>query len=146
MQSLGVSPTTPDWTFATGEEPQIRELARATGFGYQYDAASKQFAHTAVIFVLSEDGRLSRYLYGVGFRPRDMKLALLEAGRGKVGTTLDRVLLTCFRYDPARRTYGPYVLAFIRIGALLVLASLVVLLTVLWRHDLKLKKQRSATA
>jgi protein SCO1/2 len=75
-----------------------------------------------------------------------MKLAVVEAGKGKVGTTLDRVLLTCFKYDPAKRSYGPYVIAFIRIGALLVFASLAVLLTVLWRHDLKLKKRRGAMA
>jgi protein SCO1/2 len=146
MQALGVSPTTPDWLFTTGEEPQIQELARAAGFLYKYDAASKQFAHTAVVFVLSEDGRLSRYLYGVDYPPRDMKLALVEAGKGKVGTALDRVLLTCFKYDPSRRSYLPYVLAFVRIGALLVFASLVLLLAVLWRQDLKLKKQRGATA
>jgi protein SCO1/2 len=146
LQSLGVSPTSPDWRFAIAEEPQIQELARATGFLYKYDPATKQFAHAAVSFVLSEDGKLSRYLYGIEITPRDMKLAVVEAGKGKVGTTLDRVLLTCFKYDPAKRSYGPYVIAFIRIGALLVFASLVVLLTVLWRHDLRLKKRRGAVA
>jgi protein SCO1/2 len=146
MQALGVSPTTPDWRFATASEPVIQALARATGFTYRYDAPSKQYAHPAVAFVLSEDGRLSRYLYGIEYPAQDMKLALVEAGKGKVGTAFDRVLLTCFKYDPAKRSYRPYVLAFIRIGALLVFAALVVLLTVLWRQDLKLKKQRGATA
>ena len=141
-----MSPTSPDWRFAIAEEPQIQELARATGFLYKYDPATKQFAHAAVSFVLSEDGKLSRYLYGIEITPRDMKLAVVEAGKGKVGTTLDRVLLTCFKYDPAKRSYGPYVIAFVRIGALLVFASLVVLLTVLWRHDLRLKKRRGAMA
>ena len=146
LQALGVSPTSPEWRFAIAEEPQIEELARATGFLYKYDPPTKQFAHAAVSFVLSDDGKLSRYLYGIEIPPRDMKLAVVEAGKGKVGTTLDRVLLTCFKYDPAKRSYGPYVMAFIRIGALLVFASLAVLLTVLWRHDLKLKKRRGATA
>ena len=146
MQALGVSPTTADWRFATAAEPEIQALARATGFKYRYDAQSKQFAHASVAFVLAEDGRLSRYLYGIEYPARDMKLALLEAGKGKVGTAFDRVLLTCFKYDPAKRSYAPYGLAFIRIGALLVFAALVVLLTVLWRQDLKLKKQRGATA
>ncbi len=146
MQALGVSPTTPDWRFATAAEPEIRALAKATGFLYKYDPPTKQFAHPSVAFVLSEDGRLSRYLYGIEYPARDMKLALVEAGKGKVGTAFDRVLLTCFKYDPAKRSYGPYVLAFIRIGALLVFAALVALLTVLWRHDLKLKKRRGATA
>ena len=146
LQALGVSPTSADWRFSVAEEPQIQELARAVGFLYKYDPATKQFAHAAVSFVLSEDGKLSRYLYGIDVSPRDMKLAVVEAGKGKVGTTLDRVLLTCFKYDPAKRSYGPYVIAFIRIGALLVFASLAVLLTVLWRHDLKLKKRRGAMA
>jgi protein SCO1 len=146
MQALGVSPTTADWRFATATEPVIQALARATGFTYRYDAPTKQYAHPAVTFVLSDDGKLSRYLYGIETQAKDMKLALVEAGRGKVGTAFDRVLLTCFKYDPAKRSYTPYVLAFIRIGALLVFASLVVLLTVLWRQDLKLKRQRGATA
>ena len=146
MQSLGVSPTTPDWRFATAAEPEIAALAKSTGFKYRYDPPSKQYAHPSVAFVLAEDGRLSRYLYGIEYPARDMKLALVEAGKGKVGTAFDRVLLTCFKYDPAKRSYGPYVLAFVRIGALLVFAALVVLLTVLWRQDLKLKKQRGATA
>ena len=146
MQALGISPTTPDWRFATAAEPEIQALARATGFRYRYDAPSKQYAHPSVAFVLSEDGRLSRYLYGIEYPARDMKLALVEAGKGKVGTAFDRVLLTCFKYDPAKRSYSPYGLAFVRIGALLVFAALVALLTLLWRQDLKLKKQRGATA
>ena len=146
MQALGASPTTPDWRFATAAEPEIQALAKATGFKYRYDPPSKQYAHPSVVFMLAEDGRLSRYLYGIEYPARDMKLALVEAGKGKVGTAFDRVLLTCFKYDPAKRSYGPYVLAFIRIGALLVFAALVVLLTVLWRQDLKLKKRRGATA
>jgi protein SCO1 len=146
MQALGVSPTTPEWRFATAAEPEIEALTKATGFKYRYDPPSKQYAHPSVAFVLAEDGRLSRYLYGIEYPARDMKLALVEAGKGKVGTAFDRVLLTCFKYDPAKRSYGPYVLAFVRIGALLVFAALVVLLTVLWRQDVKLKKQRGATA
>jgi protein SCO1 len=146
MQALGVSPTTPDWRFATATEAEIQALARATGFKYRYDAPSKQFEHVSVSFVLSEDGRISRYLYGIENPARDMKLALVEAGKGKVGTAFDRVLLTCFKYDPAKRSYGPYALAFVRIGALLVFAALGVLLTVLWRQDVKLKKRRGATA
>ena len=146
MQALGISPTTPDWRFATAAEPEIQALAKATGFGYRYDAATKQFAHVSVAFVLTEDGRLSRYLYGVDYPAQNMKLALVEAGKGKVGTAFDRVLLTCFKYDPATRSYRPYALAFVRLGAVLVFAALAVLLTVLWRYDLKLKKRRGATA
>ncbi len=146
MQALGIDPLTPDWTFGTGNDEQIQPLAQALGFQYTYDEPSKQYAHAAAIFVLSPDGKISRYLYGIDFPSRDMRLALVEAGQGKVGTALDRVLLTCFKYDPATRRFEPYVLGFIRIGASFVFLALATLLAVLWRQELKMKKQRGAQA
>jgi protein SCO1 len=146
LQALGVDPTTPAWTFGTGHEEDIRTLAGALGFQYTYDEPSKQYAHAAVIFVLSPEGKVSRYLYGIDFPPRDMRMALVEASKGKVGTSLDRVLLSCFKYDPASRRYQPYVLAFVRVGGLLVFLALAFLLTLLWRQELKMKKQRGAQA
>jgi protein SCO1/2 len=146
MQALGIDPLTPDWTFGTGNDEQIRPLAQALGFQYTYDEPSKQYAHAAAIFVLSPDGKISRYLYGIDFPSRDLRLALVEAGQGKVGTALDRVLLTCFKYDPATRRFEPYVLGFIRIGASFVFLALATLLAVLWRQELKMKKQRGAQA
>src|SRR4029078_13713234 len=80
--------------------PMAQALATAVGFRYKYDAQSKQFAHAAVAFVLTPEGKISRYLYGVDFSPRDLRFALVEASDGRVGTALDRVLLTCFKYDP----------------------------------------------
>jgi protein SCO1 len=146
LQALGVDPLTPAWTFGTGNEEQIHPLAQALGFQYTYDEPSKQYAHAAAIFVLSPDGKISRYLYGIDFPARDMRMALVEAGKGKVGTALDRVLLTCFKYDPTTRRFEPYVLGFIRIGASLAFFALATLLTVLWRQELKMKKQRGAQA
>jgi protein SCO1/2 len=146
LQALGVDPLTPAWTFGTGNEDQIHPLAEALGFQYTYDEPSKQYAHAAAIFVLSPDGKISRYLYGIDFPARDMRMALVEAGKGKVGTALDRVLLTCFKYDPTTRRFEPYVLGFIRIGASLAFFALATLLTVLWRQELKMKKQRGAQA
>jgi protein SCO1/2 len=146
MQALGVDPLTPDWTFATGTEEEIHTLAGAVGFLYTYDEPSKQYAHAAAIFVLSPDGKISRYLYGIDFPTRDMRLALVEASKGKVGTALDRVLLTCFKYDATTRRFEPYVLGFVRIGASLVFVALATLLTLLWRQELKMKKQRGAQA
>jgi protein SCO1 len=146
MQAMGVDPLTPAWTFGTGNEAQIRPLAEALGFQYTYDEPSKQYAHAAAIFVLSPDGKISRYLYGIDFPARDLRMALVEAGKGKVGTALDRVLLTCFKYDPTTRRFEPYVLGFIRIGASLAFFALATLLTVLWRQELKMKKQRGAQA
>jgi cytochrome c oxidase subunit 2 len=94
------------WPFLTGKEQQIQQLAGALGFQYTYDPKSDQYAHPACAIVLTPDGRISRYLYGADFRPFDLRLALQEASRGRVGGIFDRVLLTCFRYDPATRRYA----------------------------------------
>lgn len=124
-----------DWPFLTGTEASIRTLAESVGFRYRWDPESKQFEHPAVSMVLSGDGRISRYLYGVEFSARDLKLAILEASQGRVGTTLDRVILRCFRYDPASRKYHFYVVGALRVGAGLFAAALIGLLGVLWWRE-----------
>jgi protein SCO1/2 len=132
-----------DWPFLMGDPEASRIVARTVGFQYKYDEGSRQFAHSAVAFVLTPEGVISRYLYGVDFLARDVKLSLVEAGGGRVGTSFDKVLLSCYRYDPVNRRYAPYVFAFVRVGALLVFFSLAGLLTVLWRKELAMKKRRA---
>lgn len=124
------------WPFLVGE-PSARALAAAVGFQYAYDPRSQQFAHPALAVVLTPDGRISRYLYGVSFRLLDVRLALTEAARGRVGTIVDRVLLTCFRYDPSTRRYGFYVSAVLKGGASCTLLALGGFLFVLWRRDVR---------
>jgi len=138
---LGQPETRDAWPFLVGEEPAIKALADALGFRFTYDPASDQYVHPAVVFAITPDGRISRYLYGVRFSPRDLRLALTEAGEGKTGTIVDRVLLTCYRYDPSTRRYGPYILGFIRVGGALILASVTGLLTLLWVGE---KRRRRA--
>ena len=111
------------------------------GFRYKYDPDSKQYAHEAVAFVLTPEGAISRYLYGVEYPPRDFRLAMVEASGGRVGTSFDKVVLSCYRYDPATRRYAPFVMAFMRIGAGLVFIALVTLLTVLWRKEIAMRKR-----
>ena len=118
----------------------VKQLAEQVGFRYQYDAKSKQFAHAAVAFVLTPEGKISRYLYGVDFTPRDLRFALVEASDGRDGTTLDRVLLTCFKYDPMTQRYTPYAFGFVRIGALLSGGALATLLAVLWRREFRSRR------
>lgn len=146
LQALGRGEADPHWTFATGDGDSIHALAKAVGYEYTYDAQAKQFAHNAVLMLLSPDGKIARYLYGVEFTPRDLELSLVEASNGKVGTSVDRLLLTCYQYDAAKRRYGPYIFAFIRIGALLVFFALAGLLTLLWRQELKARKHRGVAA
>jgi protein SCO1/2 len=125
------------WPFLTGNEREITELASALGFKYRWDGASQQFEHPAVSMVLAPDGKIARYLYGVDYDPRDLRLALVEASQGRVGTTLDRVLLKCFRYDPAARRYRLVAMNFVRAGAFCVFLALATGLTVLWRKEVK---------
>lgn len=130
-------PETAAWHFLTGTEDNIRKLTEAVGFKYRYDEESKQFAHPAVVQVITPEASISRYLYGTSFPVKDMKLALLEAAGGRVGTSFDRVVLSCFKYDGAMRRYSFYVFGFIRAGALLVFTALSTMLIYFWRRELK---------
>jgi protein SCO1/2 len=128
------------WPFVIGQEPEIRALADAVGFKYAYDPETKQYAHAAAIVLVTPDGRVSRYLYGIDYPPRDVRLGLVEAAQGRVGTSFDRLLLTCYRYDPVSRRYQPYVLGFVRAGSLLVFGALATTLGVYWRREWKARK------
>ncbi len=129
------------WPFLVGDAASIRALADAVGFRYAHDPASDQFAHPAVVMVLTLDGRVSRYLYGVNFRLLDVRLGMTEAARGRVGGLVERVLLTCFRYDPSARRYGFYVSAVLRGGASIVILSVFGFLGFLWRRDARLRRR-----
>jgi protein SCO1/2 len=120
-----------EWPFLTGDEAAIRSLADTLGFRFAYDARVDAYAHPAAIFALTPDGRVSRYLYGVDFPARDLRLALTEAGEGRTGSILDRVLLTCYRFDPASRRFGPYITGFMRLGGALILLAVTGLVSAL---------------
>ncbi|HZH76899.1 MAG TPA: SCO family protein [Archangium sp.] len=136
LQSMG-QPETAPWHFLTGTQQEIERVAEAVGFKYAYDERTKQYVHPAVVHVLTPEGSISRYLYGTSFRTQDMKLALVEAAGGRVGTSFDRVVLTCFKYDTATRRYGFYVFGFLRLGALMVFSALATMLAYYWRRELK---------
>ena len=132
------------WPFVVGGDTAIRTVADSLGFRYRYDKESQQYEHPAVSMVLGPDGKISRYLYGVEFSPRDLRLAVVEASQGKVGTTLDRVILRCFKYDPASRKYHVYVMGVLQYGAGFFGVALLTLLGVLWWREIrKAQKRRS---
>jgi protein SCO1/2 len=124
----------PGWHFLADNEGHARQLARQVGFGYRFDAQSGQFAHPAVIFVLTPEGRVSRYLYGIQFKPLDLRLALTEAAQGRFGLS-DRVLLYCFHYDPAARGYVPFARNFMRLGGVATMLVLGAFLFLVWRRE-----------
>jgi len=111
------------WHFLTGDQPQIDRLTKAAGFRYAWDAETKQFAHPSGVIVLTPDGRLSKYLFGIEYGPRDLRFGIVEASEGKVGTPVDALLLYCYHYDPMTGRYGLAIMRAIRLaGAATVLA------------------------
>jgi protein SCO1/2 len=149
LENAGKGLTRDDWPFWVSSADggaAARQLAEAVGFRYKYDPKSKQFAHEAVAFVLTPEGVISRYLYGVDYPARDFRMALVEASGGRVGTSLDKVILSCYRYDAAKRRYGPFIMGFMRIGAGMVFFALAGLLIVLWRKELAMKKRPGRVA
>jgi protein SCO1/2 len=144
LQSMGRSDDGPEWPFLVGSAAASRAVADAVGFRYARDLANGEWAHMAAIFILTPDGRVSRYLYGIEYPPKDLRLALVEAGGGKVGTSFDRLLLTCYRYDPASRKYEPYAFGFLRVGGAVVLAALTTLIVSLVRRERRAKARSAA--
>jgi protein SCO1/2 len=110
--------------FLTGRENAIHALTNAVGFKYQYDPSTNQFAHTAVLTILTPAGHVSRYLYGIEYPPRDLRLALVEAADGKIGTAVDKALLYCYHYDPETGKYGLAIMNVVRLGGILTMAGL----------------------
>jgi protein SCO1/2 len=111
------------WHFLTGNQPQIDRLTKAAGFRYAWDAETKQYAHPSGVIVLTPDGRLSKYLFGIEYGARDLRLGIVEASAGKIGTPVDALLLYCYHYDPMTGRYGLVIMRAIRIaGAATVLA------------------------
>ena len=109
--------------FLTADQQSIQRLTKAAGFRYVWDEPTKQFAHPSGVIVLTPDGRLARYMFGVEYGPRDLRLALVEASAGKVGSVVDAVLLYCYHYDPMTGRYGLVVMRALRVaGAATVLA------------------------
>lgn len=139
LQSLGKPDQKADWSFLTGGPESIGALTRAIGFKYYYDEASQQFAHAAAIFIITPEGKISRYLYQLSFEPKQLKLAVVEASAGRAGSSYDRSLLSCYRYDLASKRYKLYVIGFIKLGALLAFALLAALLGRLWYVEAKRK-------
>ena len=124
-----------DWHVLTGDAGAIRTLADAIGFHYRYDAANDQFAHAAGLVVATPHGRISRVLYGIDYQPRDVRLALVEASEGKIGTLGDQLLLFCYHYDPSTGRYSGVAMTSIRIAALATIAGLVGFITLQLRRE-----------
>jgi len=116
IQRYGHPDAASAWHFLTGDEPAIERLTQAVGFHYVYDPRTKIYAHATGIMIATADGRLSKYLYGIDYAPRALRLALVDASGGRIGNPVDQILLYCYHYDPSTGKYGLVVLNVIRLG------------------------------
>ena len=123
------------WHFLTGDAPAIAALTSAVGFRYAWDAETRQYAHPAGLVVLTPDGRIARYMYGVEYAPRDLRLALVEASQRRIGNPVDTVLLYCYRYDPTRGRYAASVLRLVRLGGVVTVLGLAAFVLVSLRRE-----------
>ena len=123
------------WHFLTGEPEQIARLTTAVGFRYTWDERIRQFAHPSGVVVLTPEGRIARYLFGIEYTPKDLRFAVVEASAGRVGGVIDQAILYCYQYDPMTGKYGTAIMRLLRVASLLTLAALGTFIFMMWRRE-----------
>jgi len=123
------------WHLHTGDQATIDRLCAAVGFGYAWNEHSKDFDHSAVTIFLSPEGKVARYLYGYAYDRRDLRFAVLESAEGKVGSFAERLLVSCYAYDPQTRSYQVLAIAVMQVGGVATLFGLSLLLIAMWRRE-----------
>jgi protein SCO1/2 len=136
---------TKGWHFLVGDEANIRKVTDAIGFEYRYDARQKQFAHPAAIYVLTPEGRIARYLYGISFDPNDVRLGLLEGAQGRSISTTEKILLFCYHYDPQGKHYAIVAMNVMRLGGAVTALGLGGLLATMWARERRKRKHQPMT-
>jgi protein SCO1/2 len=133
------------WHFLTGDAPAIERLTSAVGFRYRYDSASRQFAHASGIVIVTPDGRLSRYFYGIDYSPHDLRLGLVESSAGRIGSPVERVLLLCYHYDPLTGKYGLAIAGVLRAAGGLTVLAVGLFLVAMYRRERRRPKLTRST-
>ncbi len=134
------------WHFLTGEESAIAALAASVGYGYRYDANEKEYLHGAGVYVITPEGKVSRILYGIEYAPRDLRLALVEAGEGKVGNIIDRIVLFCYQYNPHTRKYSLVAMRLMQTGGAGTILVFGGYMLVFWRRQIRRKDSGKGTS
>ena len=143
LERYGRPDTADGWHFLTGEPEAIQRLATTVGFRYTYDAATDQFAHAAGIMIVTPQGKLARYFYGIAYAPRELRLGLVEAAANHIGSPIDQLLLFCYHYDPLTGKYGLAIMNVIRLAGLVTVMGLGIFMGVMFRRD---RRQRARPA
>ncbi len=123
------------WHFLTGSEDQIERLAQAVGFRYQYDPETGLYLHASGIMVLTPEGKLARYFYGIDYAPKDVRLGLIEASQNKIGSAVDQLLLLCYQYDPSTGKYGLVIMNSLRVAGGLTVVTMVGFIVLMLRRE-----------
>jgi protein SCO1 len=123
------------WHFLTGDETAIRRLTEAVGFRFNYESENGRFGHATGIMLLTPDGKIARYFYGIEFSPRDLRLGLIEASAKKIASPIDQLLLFCYHYDPATGKYSLLVTNIVRLAGIATVLALVIFIAVMLRRD-----------
>jgi protein SCO1 len=129
------------WRFLTGPQESIAALTKAVGFNYAWDEQTKQFAHAAAIMVVTPEGKLSQYLYGVEYAPKDLRFAIVQASQGKAGNVVDQILLYCYHYDPRTGKYGAVVSRVMQVAGVFTIAILGGFLIIMFRLEPKRRRK-----
>lgn len=125
------------WHFLTGTQSEIDRVTKAVGFNYEFDEATNQFAHAGGVMIITPEGKISRYLYGIDYAPKDLKFALMDSAEGKIGNPVEQLYLYCFHYNPATGRYGLQILSVLRLLAVATVLGLGGMLFVFWRRGTK---------
>lgn len=146
VQRYGRANAAAGWHFLTGQADSIDALTKAVGFQYHYDPKTNQYAHATAIMILTPQGHISRYLYGVDFPPKDLRMGLVEASQAKIGNPVDAVLLYCYHYNPATGKYGAVIANILRLAGAVTILILGGMILVLWRLDRAATKKAASRA
>jgi protein SCO1/2 len=129
------------WRILTGSDKNVRAVAEAMGFSYGFNEERKEYVHPAAFVIATPAGVISRYIYGLSYHPKTLRLSLIEASQGKIGGSVDRLILYCFQYDATEGHYAPVAMNIMRVSAGTGALALGVLLTGLWRNDNRRKRK-----
>ena len=135
IKGFGLENMKNDWHFLTGDQESIKKIADSIGYIYYYDEQRDEYMHPAAITLLSSEGKISRYLYGIEYIVKDLKLGILEASEGKIGSTLDKIILYCYHYDPYKNTYTIFATNVMRLGGIFTIIFLCIMLASYWKKD-----------
>ena len=137
LEYWNVENTSAAWHLLTGDQATIEQVTKAAGFTYKWDDVTGQYAHVSGVLVTTPQGRLARYFYGVEYSPKELRMALVESGQGRVGSPIDELLLFCYHYDPESGRYGATVMNLVRLGGILTVGAMATFFVLMRRREMR---------